>query len=173
MDDVIEKLLKDLREKAAEVKKIYATLQTLQSYDDRIVIPQLAILLGDENLPSAEGGRVTIRPDEFYNMSNTEAAEKYLRKLGHSATLDEIFNKLKEGGAYLTSANAKNNLNIQLTRATRKFAKISTGTSVSFGLLDWYPKRAKKAGSNQGSTNTEDSESEEPTEEANTDEKSE
>lgn len=155
-DNVVLKLFNELNQKVNEIKEIYATLQTLKKYGADIDLPSIESLLNCkvESLPTS----LTIRGDEFYGISNNEAAERYLRKVGHAMSLEEIFQALVDGGMQF-SGDGKKNLNIQMTRATRKFAKIGQGRGVKFGLLEWYPKRKKPAkikGEN-GETDQEDS----------------
>ncbi|MBI4825711.1 MAG: hypothetical protein HY807_04745 [Nitrospirae bacterium] len=138
---MIEKLIEEMKQKARDIEKIYFTLQTLREYGEDITLPDLNNLINSGGKDS--GSSVGIRSDEFYGMTNNEAAEKYLRKIGHAMPLDDIFVALQEGGIKFTG-NGKIVLNNQLTRATRKFAKIHTGTTLNFGLLDFYPDRAKK-----------------------------
>ena len=146
-DEMIQKLLSDLKEKVKEVEEIYNTLQTLKKYGAPIEIPELRNLMGTSEgmkIETRQANGLSIRPDEFYGMSNTEAAEKYLRQVGHAASLENIFDVLVRGGIRF-SGDGRKNLNIQLTRATRKFAKIGRGSDVNFGMLEWYPKRIRTA----------------------------
>jgi hypothetical protein len=141
-DNVVDKLLEELRQKASEIEEIYTTLQTLRKYGADIALPDLASLITGKEKPLLQSVDLEIQPGEFYNLSNTDAAEKYLRKAGHAIPLEDIYNALIEGGVRF-SGDGRKNLNIQLTRATRKFAKIGRGKGVSFGLLEWYQKRSR------------------------------
>lgn len=141
-DNVVDKLLEELQQKVNEIEEIYTTLQTLKKYGAEITLPDLGSLITGGAKTGFPVANLEIRPGEFYNLSNTEATEKYLRKVGHAMPLEDIYNALIEGGVRF-SGDGRKNLNIQLTRATRKFAKIGHGKGVSFGLLDWYPKRRK------------------------------
>ncbi len=140
--NIVAELQKKLTDHAEQIGKILTTLHMLKEYDDSIEIPDINSLISLGTKESNVRGNKTIRPDEFYQMSNTEAAEKYLNKIGHAVPLEEIFEALKKGGIKF-SANGRNVLNVQLTRATKKFAKMSHGDTVNFGLLDWYPKRKR------------------------------
>jgi hypothetical protein len=141
-NNVVQKLLEELQQKASEIQEIYTTLQTLRKYGADITLPELSSLITSKEKPLLQSPDLEIQPGEFYNLSNTEAAEKYLRKIGHAMPLDDIYSALMEGGVRFTGDGRKN-LNIQLTRATRKFAKIGHGRGVNFGLLEWYPKRSR------------------------------
>jgi hypothetical protein len=140
-DNVVNKLLDELQSKANEIQEIYTTLQTLKKYGADFELPEFASFLRSQEgtVPSTN---ITIRPDEFYGLSNTDAAEKYLRKVGHAVSLGEIYNALSQGGVKFTGDGRKS-LYVQLIRATRKFTKIGSGQGISFGLLEFYPKRAK------------------------------
>lgn len=138
-DEVVNKLLEELQKKAYEIQEIYTTLQTLKKYGADIELPELASLLSSNGamIPTVN---IAIRPDEFFGLSNTDAAERYLRKVGHAVSLAEIYHALSQGGIQF-SGEGRKSLYVQLIRATRKFVKIGKGQGISFGLLDWYPQR--------------------------------
>jgi hypothetical protein len=138
-DQAIKKLMKELTQKAEELRELYSALQTLKKFGASIELPDLGALVMGE----AQAEHLSITPDAFYGLTQTEAAEKYLKMVGHAVPLEDIFSALVEGGVKF-GRNGRSNLNMQMTRATRKFAKIATGSTVSFGLLEWYPSRAKK-----------------------------
>jgi len=140
----IEKLVADLKAKVKEVEELYGALKTLQKYGAEINLPDIQNLFSTSGHEATIETNVSIRTDEFYQMTNSDATEKYLRKIGHAMPLDDIYNALVQGGIAFTR-NGKIVLNTQLTRATRKFAKIGKGQTVSFGLLEWYLARRRKA----------------------------
>ncbi|MCZ7385422.1 MAG: hypothetical protein O8C63_11850 [Candidatus Methanoperedens sp.] len=142
-NNIVEKLRADLIEKAKEIERIYGLLKSLKSYDESIEIPDIAKLITSESAEIEKSSGSSIRPDEFYGLSNTDATERYLKKIGHAVSLEEIYNALMKGGVVFTG-NGRNNLNIMLTRATRKFAKIVSDSVIHFGLLEWYPSRRKR-----------------------------
>ena len=143
---IVEKLQADLLEKAKEIEKIYNLLKSLKTYDESIEIPDIANLITSGSAEITDSYRNSIRPDEFYGLSNTDATERYLKKIGHAMSLEDIYNALMKGGIVFRG-NGRNNLNVMLTRATRKFAKIVSDSVIHFGLLAWYPSRAKRKGS--------------------------
>lgn len=143
MEDSIKKLIEDMQTKAKELREMYGALQTLRKYGAEIELPDLQTLVTLNGDSCETQFSSVIRPDEFFGMSNTEAAEKYLRKIGHAVPLEDIYNALLSGGITF-GASGRNSLNVQLTRATRKFAKITSGSVISFGLLEWYPGRRKR-----------------------------
>ncbi len=171
--EVVEKALKELKTKVEEVKAVYTELQTLKKYGADIVLPDLQNLLNVNGTEVWDSTDMSIRPDEFFGMTNSEAAEKYLKKIGHAAPFDDIYTALVEGGLKFT-ANGRTVLNNQLTRGTRKFVKMGKGHKISFGLLDFYPDRIKRqrlgqateeVNTNNENNNKEENEPEETSEE--------
>lgn len=134
----VSQMMKDLNKKAEELKVLHKTLSTIKEYGANFDLPTLADLIGSNEVKPLE---VNIKPDTFYGMSQTDATEKYLRMVGHAASIDEIYAALASGGIEF-SANGRNNLNMMLIRATRRFARIP-GLVNSFGMLEWYPKRKR------------------------------
>jgi hypothetical protein len=140
--DMVDKLIKELNKRVRDAKEIYTTLLTLQKYGADFELPKIEELFQSAEGATSPTNSLSIRPDEFYNLTNTSAAEIYLKKIGHAVPLSEIFDALVSGGMRFTGDGQKN-LNLQLTRSTRKFAKIGQGPGVCFGLLEWYPKRKR------------------------------
>ena len=139
-DAIVEKLLEDFNNKIKEAREIYTTLKTLKKYAE-FDLPKFGELEeGKEK--SFHTTNVKIRNDEFFGQSNNDAAEKYLRKIGHAMPLNDIYEALKQGGITFTGDGLKN-VYTQLIRANRKFVKIGSGQNASFGMLEWYPKRKK------------------------------
>jgi hypothetical protein len=62
----------------------------------------------------------SLRPDEFYGMSQSEAAKAYLRKVGRAIPFDELVQALRKGGAKLGGADPKKTLYVSLARNPRK-----------------------------------------------------
>jgi hypothetical protein len=138
-ENMVDKLMEKLKFHANETQKIYYLLSQLKQIGEAdFELPNLTTFFGsDVGIPATSS---TIRVDEFHRLKHTDAAERYLRKIGHAVPLDEIYSALIEGGA-IFSGDGKRSLTVQLTRATRKFSKIGTGKDISFGLIEWYPKR--------------------------------
>jgi len=94
----------------------------------------------DVTVPSMSGafigGKPTIRPDEFFGVTQAEAARKYLQKVGHAVSFDELADALRKGGCKLSGANAKQVLYISLIRNTRDFVPPQPGF---VGLREFYP----------------------------------
>ena len=85
-------------------------------------------------------GRVEIRPDEFFGMSQMEAAYAYLKTVRHAVHLDQILEALRSGGVKFTGQEPKTTLYTVLVRGTRRFVLVSPST---FGLLEFYPSRPR------------------------------
>jgi len=79
-----------------------------------------------------------VRPDEYFGMSQTEAAASYLKKVGHAAHIDKILEALQAGGLKLSGKTPKATLYTSLVRGTKRFVLVSPGT---FGLSEFYPDR--------------------------------
>ena len=79
-----------------------------------------------------------VKPGEFYGMSHTEAAQAYLRKVGHAVHIDKILEMLQAGGVKMDTKTPKANLYTALVRGTRRFVLVSPST---FGLAEFYPTR--------------------------------
>ena len=83
----------------------------------------------------------SIRPDEFYTMTQTEAAKAYLRKVGHAISFEELVAALRKGGAKLGGADPKKTLYVSLARnPTREFRWPSDGY---IGLSEFYGRATK------------------------------
>ena len=146
-EELIKKLVSELNTKLEEIKGIQKALETIREITgETIDIPDLSSFVsGSEakQATSSDKSKINVRPDMFYGKSCTEATEGYLRVIGHAVSFDDICHALKKGGIQL-EGDFRKNLNTQLTRATRKFAKIGKGTNASFGLIEWYPKKRRK-----------------------------
>jgi hypothetical protein len=86
---------------------------------------------------------VSVRPDEFFTMTQSEAAKAYLKKVGHAISFDELVAALRRGGAQLGGADPKRTLYVSLARNPNKeFVWPSTD---HIGLSDFYGGRARAA----------------------------
>lgn len=80
------------------------------------------------------------RPDEYFGLTITEAAKKYLKKLGHAAHVEDILKEITAGGVEI-QGNQAINLYTPLIRATHFFVRVKPKT---FGLREFYPNLPKK-----------------------------
>lgn len=138
-----------------ETIDLKTALQKLLAERDRIDrdIEALKRIMGIEDIPTDIGAGSSaeprgsfsgnakilhIRPDEFFGMSQTDAAAAYLKKVGHAIHLDQILEALRAGGVKFTGKDPKTNLYTVLVRGTRRFVLVSPST---FGLIEFYPNR--------------------------------
>jgi hypothetical protein len=87
-----------------------------------------------------------IRPDEFFGMSQSEAAKAYLKKVGRAVSLDDLVTALNKGGAKVGGASPKKTLYVSLMRnPMREFVSPSEN---HIGLRVFYPglPKTEKAG---------------------------
>src|SRR4051794_3910578 len=82
------------------------------------------------------GGRVSIRPDEFFGLQYSDAARNYLRKAGHAVSLEDLLEALRNGGCKVGGSDPKRVLYISLVRNTRDFVPTGNGF---IGLREFYP----------------------------------
>lgn len=143
----LERLLADREEKAAEVQKLDNAIEALQ----RILGEEIEVSGIEESSTKAvpitrreapkQLGAISIRPDQFFGMSQTGAAEAYLKMVGHAVHIDQIMDALRRGGIAIGGSDPQRNLYTQLVRGTRKFVLVSANT---FGLREFYPNLPKK-----------------------------
>ncbi len=68
-----------------------------ETCDDRYsVVSQFGVLqtFTERNKDIESKHDVSIKPDSFYSMAQTDAVEKYLRMIGHAMSLDDIYQAL-------------------------------------------------------------------------------
>lgn len=61
-----------------------------------------------------------IRPDEFFGLSQTDAARAYLQRVGRAIPFSELVSALQRGGATLGGKNPEKTLQVSLARNPRK-----------------------------------------------------
>jgi hypothetical protein len=89
----------------------------------------------------SEPRTVDIRPDEFYGMTQTQAAKAYLQRIKRAVSIEQIVEALKNGGAQLGGADPKKTLYVSLARnPERQFVIPREGY---FGLREFYPNLPK------------------------------
>ena len=92
--------------------------------------------LHDRNLSRWIVTQAEIKPDDFFGMSQGDAARKYLEMVGHAVELEKLVEVLKKGGCKVGGADPKRTLYISLVRDTRNFVPPQTGY---IGLRKFYP----------------------------------
>jgi|SRR5882724_7787819 len=96
--------------------------------------------ISDSSLAAvAKLGSTSIRPDEFFNLSQSEAAKAYLRKIGHAILFDELVTALRKGGAKLGGADPKKTLYVSLARNPRR--EFVWPSKDHIGLSEFYQDR--------------------------------
>lgn len=144
-EDVINDLLADFHGKLRELSDLRKMIVSLaERYGLDVTVAELP---SEEAV--VEGATPKIRPDQFFAMSQTDAAAALLQQNNrHPLTTDQILELLIQGGAQIGGSNPRQTLYTQLIRATQRFVKLPSG---HFGLLDWYPEeKARRAGKGKG-----------------------
>jgi hypothetical protein len=104
--------------------------------------PTIAVNGSMEPAPQISTSRLPeVRPDEFYSMSQSDAAKTYLRKIKRAISFDQLVEALRNGGAQLGGADPKRTLYVSLARNPMKeFVYPKDGF---IGLREFYPGLAK------------------------------
>lgn len=151
-NDTLKPALEHYRQKRAalleEARKISLTIRQLEidlgetPSEDSPTATADGYRVSPDELPeyspaSAPMGKsVEVRRDEFFGMTQSEAAKRYLEKVGHAVSMDELVGKLRAGGCKVGAANAKHSLYVSLVRNTREFVPLGDGF---IGLRRFYP----------------------------------
>jgi hypothetical protein len=80
-----------------------------------------------------------LKPDEFFGMSQSDAAKAYLRKVGHAIPFDELVQALKKGGAKLGGVDPKKTLYVSLARNPNK--EFVWPSKEHIGLQEFYARK--------------------------------
>jgi hypothetical protein len=89
--------------------------------------------------PAKPAGRITIRPDEFFQMSQNDAAKAYLRMRGCAISMEELVGALQAGGAKVGGADPKRTLYVSLKANPKK--EFVWPSKDHIGLAEFYQKR--------------------------------
>lgn len=149
-NDSLKPALEHYRQKRAglldEVRKIDATIRQLEGDLGEISLDDSPALFPDnyadlapdvpERGPAVAGRPVEVRRDEFFGMTQSEAAKRYLEKVNQAVSMDELVAKLRAGGCKVGAANARHSLYVSLVRNTREFVPLGDGF---LGLRKFYP----------------------------------
>lgn len=136
-----ERKLDELRALELMIRQLRRELGEETKDDDQA---EFSLGTAESSDPSADREtqkKSEIRPDEFFGLSQGEASKRYLQKIGHAVSLDELLDALKKGGCKVGGANPRRVLHISLVRNVREFVPVQNGY---IGLREFYP--AKKAG---------------------------
>src|SRR5690348_12213493 len=113
--DQIKPFLEELKPVEAMIRQLEIDLGEPPSVESA---PITEPVRESANAP-ATGRPAALLPDQFFGMSQSEAAKAYLRLVGRAITFDELVEALQRGGAKLGGADPKKTLYVSLlgTRA--------------------------------------------------------
>lgn len=83
-------------------------------------------------------GPVRVRADEFVGETYSNAARRYLEKVGQAVSMDDLLEALNRGGCPVGGKEPKKTLYISLIRDVRTFVPIP-GRTGFLGLRKFYP----------------------------------
>ena len=136
-----KKMLEDLKSIRFTIRNIEKVAGIESAEPDPMDLPAGASLVdGVPTAPVFAGGKPKLRADEFFGLTQAEAARRYLKRIGHAVSFDELADALQEGGCKLTGTNPQKVLYISLIRNTRDFVPPRPGF---VGLREFYPARAR------------------------------
>lgn len=149
-DVVLQGLIKKREGLLAELAKVNTAIGAIEelsgsppsmptSAGNSAILESTPVSLSKESPPKELGA---IRPDEYFGLSQGQAAKKYLQRVGHAVSIDEIIKGITQGGIKL-AGDTRKNLYITLVRNTAEFVLVGPNT---FGLREFYPhlRRGKK-----------------------------
>lgn len=132
------------QKKLDELRAVELMIQQLQT--DLGDPPSFADLLGQDILPTTstivsptKTNMIGVRPDEFFGMSQSDAAKAYLRKIGRAIPFSELVTALQNGGAKLGGADPSKTLYVSLARNPKKEFVWPSSDHISLG--EFYTKR--------------------------------
>ncbi len=148
--EAIDRLSQQEKKLIGELNELRVTIRTLkrtagvevggeeiEDVDSQVpVIPDV----GGSPIPASNGGRSTIRPDEFFGATHAEASRRYLKRVGHAVSFTELVDVLRRGGCKLTSSEPEKVLWISLVKNSKDFVPPQPGY---VGLKEFYPARAR------------------------------
>jgi hypothetical protein len=84
-------------------------------------------------------GRPLLRPDEYFQMSQSEAAKAYLRLVGRAISMDDLVSALQAGGAQVGGVDPKRTLQVSLKSNPKK--EFVWPNKETIGLAEFYQRR--------------------------------
>lgn len=93
--------------------------------------------MSDSVSTSVDGRSSEVRPDEFFGMSQSDAARAYLKKVNRAVSFDHLVQVLRKGGAEVGGADPKKTLYVSLMRNPKGEFVIPSDGHV--GLRVFYP----------------------------------
>jgi len=140
--------------KLQEIKSLDFTIRQLEKeLGEASTEAPIELTNSDAGLPVVNGSSqsaqssMEIRPDEFYGMSQSDAAKAYLRKAHQAVSLGQLLDGMTRGGAKVGGEDPKRTLYVSLMRNPKKeFVVIGDD---NFGLREFYP-HLPKTGTSRG-----------------------
>src|SRR5438105_3558615 len=92
-----------LRPVEVMIRRIEADLGEASEEPGALDLPPLPLTTltpehNGDHKPAGNGKRPDIRADEFFSLTQGEAARKYLNMVGHAVSVDELLDVLRRGG---------------------------------------------------------------------------
>ena len=131
-----QKKMDEIRKLDSTIAKIREELGGLSEGEEDPFIPGLAIPPETESQEPFKSKPQDIRPDEFFGMSQSEAAKAYLKRIGHAVPMEELVEALTSRGCKVGGVDPKRTLYISLVRNVREFVPPQPGF---IGLREFYP----------------------------------
>jgi len=91
----------------------------------------------------SQSASVAIQPDDFYGMTQTQAARAYLQRVKRAVSIEQIVDALQRGGAQLGGADPKKTLYVSLARHPERLFVVPREGYL--GLREFYPNLPKTA----------------------------
>jgi hypothetical protein len=148
--EAIDRLSQQEKKLVGELNELRVTIRTLkrtagmevgsvegENADSQVAFAPDAVV---SPTPGSNGGRPTIRPDEFFGTTHADAARRYLKRVGYAVSFAELVEVLRKGGCKLTSSEPEKVLWISLIKNSRDFVPPQPGY---VGLREFYPTKAR------------------------------
>ena len=137
---LLEKYRTERRELVEKVRELDITVRRIESdlgeTPEALEDVETPDLIQEDRAPVSRVKASPIEPDEFFGLTQGEAAIKYLEMVGRAVSLDQLVEALKKGGCKVGGADPKRTLYISLIRNTREFVPPRQGY---IGLRKFYP----------------------------------
>lgn len=132
------------QQRSTKIQEIRSLDTIIRGLEQELGDPAPAVETSDSFVPLEPSAPVGVngalpqpRADEFFSMTQTEAAKSYLKKVGRAISMDQLLDGMKRGGAHVGGADPKSTLYVSLMRnPNREFVRVSEGV---VGLREFYP----------------------------------
>jgi hypothetical protein len=143
-NEILKQSLEHFRQqrqrKVEELRALDTTIQQLQlqlgETPDVLELSVSSATAVSDSVAANTGAPYNPRADEFFGMSQSEAAKAFLERVGRAVSLDELVRGLKSGGCKVGGVDPKKTLYISLVRNVREFVPVQSGV---IGLRKFYP----------------------------------